>query len=201
MYVNHKAKDWISCNAVDPAILPFHQRLPEFAETPLHELPLAYCQSLGVGGICVKDESMRCGLPAFKILGASWGAYRAIADHLDCSRSASLDRIGFLARNADIRLYTASDGNHGRAVARIARILGVQACVFVPHIMLEKTKVLIRQEGALVTVVDGDYDDAVRETEKHTKHNNNILIQDTAWPGYEEIPKVSFGIAVSQSAT
>ena len=149
----------------------------------------------------MKDESMRCGLPAFKILGASWGAYRAITDHLGCSASPSLDHIGYLARKAGVYLYTASDGNHGRAVARIASILGVRASVYVPHIMLEKTRALIRQEGALVTVVDGDYDNAVRSAQRHAEHVNGILIQDTAWPGYEEIPKVSFGIAASQSVT
>ena len=105
MYINHKAKDWISPETVDPEVRPFHQRLPEFAETPLRPLPLDYCHSLGVRQICVKDESNRCGLPAFKVLGPSWGSYRATADHLKCSKSASLVHIGHHAREADTCLY------------------------------------------------------------------------------------------------
>ena len=195
MYHNREARDWTLNDIVDPEILPFHQRLPSYAETPLHQLPLDYCQRLGVREIFVKDESKRCGLPAFKILGASWGAYRAMADKFSCSTNTSLDHLRSRAQQLNICLYTATDGNHGRAVARIASILGVKACVYVPHIMLEKTRDFIRQEGASVTVVNGDYDDAVREAEKYSKGANGILIQDTAWPGYEEIPKVSFGIA------
>ena len=193
MYVNHKAKNWVSRENVDPEVRPFHQRLPDFAETPLRPLPLDCCKSLGVRQICVKDESTRCGLPAFKILGASWGAYRAIADHLKCSKSASLDHIRQHAREADICLYTATDGNHGRAVARFASVLGIQASVYVPRIMHETTKHLISQEGALVTVVDGDYDDAVRTAARKPVECSGILVQDTAWPGYEEIPRVSIG--------
>ena len=198
MYVNHKAKTWVSLETVDPEVQPFHQRLPEFAETPLRQLTLDYCHSLGVRQVYVKDESTRCGLPAFKILGASWGAYRAIVDHLKCSKSASLDHIRHHAREADICLYTATDGNHGRAVARFARVLGVKASVYVPQIMQESTKDFISQEGASVTVVNGDYDDAVRAAERRSEECNGILVQDTAWPGYEEIPRVSMGSPVTR---
>ena len=198
MYVNYKAQSWVSLETVDPEVQPFHQRLPEFAETPLRQLPLEYCHSLGVRHVCVKDESTRCGLPAFKILGASWGAYRAIADHLKCSKSASLDYIRHHAREADICLYTATDGNHGRAVARFARVLGVKASVYVPRIMQETTKDFISREGASVTVINGDYDDAVRAAERRSEECNGILVQDTAWPGYEEIPRVSMGSPVTR---
>ncbi|KAL8785115.1 MAG: hypothetical protein Q9195_008761 [Heterodermia aff. obscurata] len=189
MYLNHQAKDWTSDQEFVPEILSFHQRLPDFAETPLRQLPSDICQKLGVGQILVKDESTRCGLPAFKILGASWGAYRAITERLDCLTTSSLDHVRHLAQETEICLYTATDGNHGRAVARIGKILGVKVSVFVPRIMLFKTREFIKEEGATVNVVDGDYDAAVRAAETESKAAHGILVQDTAWPGYEEIPK------------
>lgn len=193
MYLNRHAKTWTFDEAVHPEVLSFHQRLPNYAETPLHHLPSDYCQKLGLRDILVKDESTRCGLPAFKILGASWGAYRAIADRLGCSTATSLDQLRHRAQEARICLYTATDGNHGRAVARVASILGIRASIFVPQIMSEKTRELIRGEGASVNVVSGDYDEAVRVADNESREANGILVQDTAWPGYEEIPKVSFG--------
>ena len=191
MYLNSQAKGWTSDHELHPGILSFHQQLPEFTETPLRRLPSDDCQKLGVGEVFVKDESVRCGLPAFKVLGASWGAYRAITERLDCSTTCSLEHVRSLAQATEICLYTATDGNHGRAVSRIGKLLGVKVSVFVPHIMLPKTRELIREEGASVTVVNGDYDDAVRAAERESKGADGILVQDTGWPGYEEIPKVS----------
>ena len=191
MYLNSQAKDWTSDQELHPEILLFHQQLPDFAETPLRPLSSHDCQKLGVREIFVKDESTRCGLPAFKILGASWGAHRAITERLDCSTTSPLEHVRRLAQKTEMCLYTATDGNHGRAVSRIGKILGVKVSVFVPRIMLPKTREFIRGEGALVTVVDGDYDDAVRAAETESKGADGILVQDTGWPGYEEIPKVS----------
>lgn len=191
MYLNSQAKDWTLDQEFHPEILSFHQRLPDFAETPLRRLPSDVCQKLGVREVFVKDESTRCGLPAFKILGASWGAYRAITERLHCSTTSSLEHVRHLAQETGICLFTATDGNHGRAVSRIGKILGIKVSVFVPRIMLPKTRDFVREEGATVTVVDGDYDDAVRAAEIESRGAHGILIQDTAWPGYEEIPKVS----------
>ena len=74
----------------------------------------------------------------------------------------------------------------------MANILGVNALIYVPKVMVEPTKQKIRQEGAEVIVVDGDYDMAVKEAEKAANvRPNGLLIEDTAWSGYEEIPQVS----------
>ena len=190
MYVNQDAKDWHSDIDVDPEVLLFHRRLPGYEPTPLRRLPRELCFQFGVREICVKDESNRCGLPAFKILGASWGAYRAVTQYLKCSTGISMDAVQQRAQAASIHLFTATDGNHGRAVARIARILGIRATVYVPTIMHEKTRESIRQEEATVEIIDSDYDGAVKAAEQHSVGAKGILVQDTAWPGYEEIPKV-----------
>ena len=74
----------------------------------------------------------------------------------------------------------------------MADVLGADTLIYVPKVMIEATKQKIRQEGATVVVVDGDYDMAVKEAEKAaTAQPDGLLIEDTAWPGYEKIPQVS----------
>ena len=114
----------------------FHRSLPGYAPTPVHDLG---------GGVLVKDESSRLGLPAFKILGASWAAERAVG-----------------AREDVRELVAASAGNHGRAVARVARWRGLGCRVFLPERSLRARRAAIAAEGAEVVVVDGSYEDAVR---------------------------------------
>jgi diaminopropionate ammonia-lyase len=152
----------------------FHRSLPGFAATPLTEIP-ALAAELGVGRLFVKDESARLGLPAFKVLGASWAVHQALA-----SRTAP--------ENSPVTLVTATDGNHGRAVARVARLLGQRASVFVPDGVHPATVAAIAAEGAEVTHVTGDYDEAVRQAAAAAAGPGAILIQDTAWPGYQQIP-------------
>lgn len=148
----------------------FHCSLPGYAPTPLIELP-SLASELGVGRVLVKDESSRLGLPAFKILGASWACHQV------------------LQRQPEARLVTATDGNHGRAVARMAAYFGVPATVFVPVVMLEATAALIASEGAEVVRLDVGYDDAVRAAAEYAgQSDDRALVQDTAWPGYTEVP-------------
>lgn len=150
--------------------------LPDYAPTPLTELP-ALAAELGVGRVFVKDESSRLGLPAFKALGASWAVQRVLDD-----RAASSAAPG------PVTLVTATDGNHGRAVARMARLLGQQAHVFVPQGVHPAAVAAIAAEKAEVTEVSGSYDEAVRLAAETAAAPDAVLVQDTAWPGYEQIP-------------
>ncbi len=152
----------------------FHRSLPGYAATPLTEIP-SLAAELAVGRVFVKDESSRLGLPAFKVLGASWAVHRALA-----SRTA--------AGESPVALVTATDGNHGRAVARVARLLGQRARVLVPDGVHPDAVAAIAAEGAEVTVVPGSYDEAVRQAAAAAAGPDALLIQDTAWPGYEQIP-------------
>ena len=148
----------------------FHETLPGFAPTPLVSVP-ALAAELEVGEVLVKDESERLGLPAFKVLGASWACHQV------------------LQRHPGARLVTATDGNHGRAVASMAAHLGVGATVFVPAITLPATEALIAGEGAEVVRVEGNHDAAVRRAADFAdEHADSELVQDTAWPGYEQVP-------------
>lgn len=131
--------------------------------------PLA--DELGVGRVLVKDESARLGLPAFKVLGASWACHRV------------------LQRQPGARLVTATDGNHGRAVAHTAAHLGVPATVFVPDVMEPATAARIEAEGAEVVRLDVGYDDAVRAAAAYSAETSDrALVQDTAWEGYTDVP-------------
>ena len=190
MYFNPDSHGW-ACDGISD--LAFHRTLPQYAKTPLRQLPKVLCDELQVSEILVKDESDRFGLPAFKILGASWASFKSIAQHVGYGLIHNLNQFEEfkkIAANSGLCLFTASEGNHGRAVARIAKIFGVRSYVYVPCVMHERTKDLIRQEGASLAVVDGDYNEAVREADRHCSNRGGLLIQDTAWPGYEEVPKV-----------
>lgn len=154
----------------------FHRALPGYTPTPLRELP-DLAVELAVGRVLVKDESSRLGLPAFKILGASWACRQA------------------LTRSPGAHLVTATDGNHGRAVARVARELGTTATILVPAVMPESTAALIASEGAEVVRVDGDYNQTVRAAAEYAAeptaagNPGRALVQDTAWEGYEQVPQ------------
>lgn len=151
----------------------FHQTLPDYAVTPLVPLPTV-AAALDLGSVLVKDESMRLGLPAFKMLGASWAVHRALS-------SGNYDQP---------RLVTATDGNHGRAVARMAALLDLPATVVVPNGVSERAIELIEKEGADVRVLDAPYDEAVRRASALADDDPNaLLIQDTSWPGYEDVPQ------------
>jgi diaminopropionate ammonia-lyase family len=176
----------------DPTIArvqPFHAQLPNFAKTPLHSLD-DLSQGLGVKSVFVKDESDRLGLPAFKILGASWGCFRAIIVKLHLLTESSLDEVARAAKTEGIVLYTASAGNHGRALAAMARILGVPAHIYVPNSTGAEAVRRIESEGAVVTRSQLDYDGAVMEAwaESETKAGG-LFVQDASFEGYHDIPR------------
>ncbi|MGW8327017.1 diaminopropionate ammonia-lyase [Streptomyces sp. NPDC055897] len=163
------------CEPAPVEVRAFHATLPDYSPTPLTELP-ALAAELEVGRVFVKDESARLGLPAFKALGASWAVHRILAE-----RAAG-------ARPGPVTLVTATDGNHGRAVARVARLLGQRAHVFVPRGVHPRAVSAITAERAKVTEVPGPYDEAVRLAAEAAREADAVLVQDTAWPGYERIP-------------
>lgn len=200
MYTNPSARSWRNNYSVDPAILPFHTALSEYGPTPLRALPQWFADRYRVAQVLIKDESYRFGLPAYKILGASWGCYRAVAKHLNLPPTIPLAEIRTAAEHARLRFYTATDGNWGRAVARMGALLGATAIIYVPKVMVESTKRKIVQEGARVIVSDGDYDLAVKEAERDSRESAGMLIEDTAWPGYEDIPQVSLGMILCPNA-
>jgi diaminopropionate ammonia-lyase len=174
--------------SIDPDLIAFHRSFPESKITPLIELP-EVAQESGIGHVYVKDESLRFGLPSFKILGASWGVFRAICEKTGLSSSTSLEAAGRAARHAGINLVACTDGNWGRAVARTAKYMGIGATIFVPRTMDKPTQAKIRGEGATVNVVDGSYDDSIAATMRESESSGAMLVMDTSWQGYSQIPQ------------
>jgi diaminopropionate ammonia-lyase len=143
---------------------------------------------LGVGEVLVKDESARLGLPAFKVLGASWAVARLVSGRTGAA--LNLDSLQDAAATSGLRLVTATDGNHGRAVAHLAALLGLPATVFVPAVMSTRAADAIAAEGADVVRTDGDYDATVVAAAAFAADQpDRELVQDTAWEGYEQVPR------------
>src|SRR5215210_5066129 len=174
----------------DRAPMQFHRRLPGYEETPLVNAP-GLGDALGVGKVLVKDESSRLGLPAFKILGASWAVYRALEERLPEGGFGDWETLEELKERLEplrpLNLVAATDGNHGRAVARVARLLGLGARIFVPEDMAAARREAIAGEGAEVVVVGGTYDEAV-ERSAAEEGERGLVVSDMSWPGYERIP-------------
>ena len=187
------ARGW-TCEPPDAGAAAFHRGLPGYAATPLAEAP-GLAAELGIGRLFVKDESARFDLRAFKFLGASWAGFRAVAARTGYAGPAALDvlraqlRERGTAGQAGLALVTATDGNHGRAVARTARLLGLPARVYLPRLVPAVVIDRISAEGARITVVDADYDGAVAAARSDADGvAGAVLIQDTAWAGYEQVP-------------
>lgn len=154
--------------AVPPAAsdaLAFHRALPGYRPTPVRRLP-DLAKEVGVAEVLVKDESDRFGLPAFKILGASWAAERALAE-----------------APGTHTLVAASAGNHGRAVARVALMRSLNCRIFLPSRSLPARREAIGAEGAEVVVVDGDYEDAVAAAEQAGAEPGVLLVSDVGAGG------------------
>ena len=180
-------------------ILAFHTSLPDYIRTPLTPLP-RLAQKLGLNALYIKDESSRLGLPSFKILGASWAVYRAVAEAIGMDfQRGSLEDIGKVAKQKGVQIVTCTEGNWGRAVARMAGYLcKLPVTVHVPAYMDERTREKIRSEGEHVQLVQvggrGEYDDAVQlcmdEVQRVEREGDvrTLVILDTSFPGYEKIP-------------
>lgn len=226
LYRNPAARQW----RTDPLLSgvgAFHRSMEGYTPTPCRELP-ALSAVFGGARIFIKDESARLGLPAFKIVGASYAIARALSARLGHDGTLScaelIDRRDELG---PVELVAATDGNHGRAVAHMARILGLPARIFHPATISASAQAQISAEDATTVALDAPYDDVVvaarayvtersgtagTGTPKHRATDSSgegsdddtaapesesaavdgrpqaLLIQDTGWEGYTEIP-------------
>ncbi len=170
----------------------FHQSIPNYAPTPLDKLEkmAAY---LGLKEVYLKDESYRFGLKAFKVLGGSFAMARFIAkethkDVADLPYSV-LTSEGLRKEFGQATFFTATDGNHGRGVAWAAKRLGQKAVVHMPKGTTSTRLENIKKEDAQVDIQNLNYDDCVRLAAKEASETERgVMVQDTAWAGYEEIP-------------
>lgn len=169
----------------------FHASFPVYRPTPLARLD-GTAAALGLQSICVKDESYRFGLNAFKVLGGSYaiGSYLAQRLGRDISELPYEKMVSDDVHRAlgDITFVTATDGNHGRGVAWTANRLRQKSVVYMPHGSSAERLANIRAEGADASITDLNYDDAVRLASSMAQKNGWVMVQDTAWEGYTDIP-------------
>lgn len=170
----------------------FHESFPQYAETPLAKLD-NMASYLGVKEVYVKDESYRFGLNAFKVLGGSFAMARYIAKETNKDVSelpyAVLTSEQLREEFGQATFFTATDGNHGRGVAWAANRLGQKAVVHMPKGTTQTRLENIKKEGATVDILEMNYDDCVRLAAKEASETpRGVVVQDTAWDGYEEIP-------------
>lgn len=188
IYLNPAAAVEHCDNLPTAGVAEFHRSLANYAPTPLVALP-ELAEKIGVRAVFVKDEGNRFGLPAFKALGASWGCFRAVAEQLGLPPTVPFEELSAHAKKHPMTLIAATEGNHGRAVAFMARLLGVESQIFVPRFTDQATRGFIAAEGARVSIVQGSYDTAVREAfDQSRRLEGALLIQDTAFDGYEDVP-------------
>ncbi len=176
----------------NPETLAFHQTLPGYQPTPLHQLP-NLASTLGLKNIFVKDEGFRFGVKAFKPLGASYSVfcflkqqyYQRFGENLSVQAFLDPDTMKRLGR---FTFCAATDGNHGKAVAWTAHHLGQNAVIYMPsNTALSRIK-NIEADGAKAVLVDGTFDECVALCDRDAKANGWQVIADTAYPGYMELP-------------
>jgi len=172
--------------------LNFHRSFPQYSVTPLTRLS-QLAGYMGLRNIYVKDESYRFGLNAFKVLGGSF----AIAKYIAKQTGRDVSELSYEYLTSDklreefgqATFYTATDGNHGRGIAWAAHKLGQKCVVRMPKGTTPTRKANIARLGAEVTIEDLNYDECVRLANSEAEATENgVMVQDTAWEGYEEIP-------------
>ena len=171
----------------------FHKSFPQYSETPLANLK-EMAKFLGLEKVCIKDESYRFGLNAFKVLGGSYAIARHLADEL----GRDITTVDYKYLTSDdlkkdlgniVTFFSATDGNHGRGVAWAANKLGQKCVIYMPKGSTQYRLNAIKAENAEATIEEYNYDDCVRKAAAESaKRPHSVVIQDTAWEGYEKIP-------------
>lgn len=169
----------------------FHKSFPVYSQTPLAHMPNT-AKVLGLGDVYVKDESYRFGLNAFKVLGGSYSIGKYIAQRLGRD-IAEMDYNSLISEDVkkelgELTFVTATDGNHGRGVAWTANVLKQKSVVYMPKGSAIERLENIKAEGADASITDMNYDEAVRLANSKAEELGWVMVQDTAWDGYEEIP-------------
>ena len=170
----------------------FHESFPQYSETPLADLK-GMAEYLGLDRVCVKDESYRFGLNAFKVLGGSYAIARYIGEETGKDISelpySVLTSQELRERFGTATFYSATDGNHGRGVAWAANKLHQKSVIIMPKGSTVTRLNHIKAENAEAWISEVNYDECVRQAAKLAeKTEHGVMVQDTAWEGYEKIP-------------
>ncbi|PLX75414.1 MAG: diaminopropionate ammonia-lyase [Azoarcus sp.] len=174
---------------------------PGYATTPLYTLT-SMAKAAGLGTIYYKDESQRFGLKSFKALGGAYAVTKqlqqAIEERTDRRPSIAGLLAGEFKGDVDgLVVSCATDGNHGRSVAWGAQMFGCGCVIYIHRDVSEGRKQAMEAFGAKVIRIAGNYDESVRQADADAKANGRIIVSDTSYEGYMEIPKdVALGYTV-----
>lgn len=176
---------------VQKEVIHYHKIFPQYKPTDLvilHNL----ADKLQVKDIYIKEESSRFQLGSFKVLGGSYAMGKILAEHLgkEITTLTYQDIIGsnLKEKERNLTFITATDGNHGKGVAWTAAVMKSLTYVLMPKGSSRERLENILKMGAKAWITDKNYDDTVRLASHIAKENGYILVQDTAWEGYKEIP-------------
>lgn len=174
---------------------------PGYAATPLYTMK-SLAQAVNIDMIWYKDESQRFGLKSFKALGGAYAVARQLQQALEASSGIRPTITELLegcwrSQVAELVVSCATDGNHGRSVAWGAQMFGCGCIIYIHRDVSDGRKRAMEAYGAEVIRISGNYDDSVRQADVDAKANNRIIVSDTSYEGYMEIPKdVALGYTV-----
>jgi diaminopropionate ammonia-lyase len=205
--VNHLYSDALKdviCVASSIDVIRDIKTWPGYALTPLHSMS-SMAKTVGVASIWYKDESQRFGLKSFKALGGAYAVARQLQQALTRVRGTCPTMFELLERRwekevAKLVVSCATDGNHGRSVAWGAQMFGCACIIYIHRDVSEGRKRAIEAFGAKVIRISGNYDTSVRQADAEAKIHNRIIVSDTSYEGYMDIPKdVALGYTVMLS--
>ncbi|MDC9720790.1 MAG: diaminopropionate ammonia-lyase [Gammaproteobacteria bacterium] len=176
-------------------------RWPNYKVTPLHDLS-AMADQANVKKVYYKDESTRFGLKSFKALGGAFAVTRFLQQHIGnlTGSEPSMDELlsgQYKHQLKDVVVSCATDGNHGRSVAWGAKMFGCQCIIYIHRDVSAGRQAAMEAYGAQVIRIAGNYDESVRQAATEAQANNRVIISDTSYEGYTEIPaNVALGYTV-----
>jgi diaminopropionate ammonia-lyase len=174
---------------------------PNYAVTPLHSL-CSMAKEVDVASIWYKDESHRFEIKSFKALGGAYAVAVQLQNEVERragQRPSVLELLSgkWAAEVAEVTVSCATDGNHGRSVSWGAKMFGCGCVIYVHRTVSEGRAKAMEELGATVVRISGNYDASVRQADIDAKANKRILVSDTSYPGYMEIPKdVALGYTI-----
>ena len=176
-------------------------RWPGYQPTPLQSLD-SLAADLAVGKIWYKDESRRFDLKSFKALGGAFAVSRQISQRIEEVTGHRPDINELLSHQyesivSDIVISCATDGNHGRSVAWGCQMFGCRCIIYIHRDVSKGREEAMQHFGAEVIRISGNYDESVKMADEEAQKHGRIIVSDTSYPGYMEIPKdVALGYSV-----
>jgi len=176
-------------------------RWPGYEATPLYHLE-SLAREVGVKGILYKDEAQRFNLKSFKALGGAYAVARQLQNRIfqTTGETATTDDLlanRYRSQLEDIVISCATDGNHGRSVAWGCQLFGCRCVIYIHRDVSMARKQAMETFGAEVIRIEGNYDDSVKQADRDASEFGRIIVSDTSYPGYMDIPRdVALGYTV-----